>query len=70
MKVLVAHSDSLRPHYLWLPQAPLSMEFSRQECWSGLPFPPPGDPLSPGIKPVSPVLAGRFFTAEPPEKPT
>ena len=36
-------------------QAPLSMEFSRQEYWSGLPFPPPGDLPNPGIKPVSPA---------------
>ena len=46
-------------------QAPLSMGFPRQEHWSGLPFPPPGDLPSPGIKPeslVSPALAGRFFT--------
>ena len=44
-------------------QAPLSMEFSRQEYWSGLPF-PPGDLPKPGIKPaslLSPVLASRFF---------
>ena len=39
-------------------QAPLSMEFSRQEDWSGLPFPPPGDLPDPGIKPMSPALAG------------
>ena len=40
---------------LWIAacQAPLSMGFSRQEYWSGLPFPPPGDPPHPGIKPVS-----------------
>ena len=46
-------------------QAPLSMGFSRQEYWSGLPFPPSGDLPDPGIKPVSltsPVLAGGFFT--------
>ena len=46
-------------------QAPLSMGFSRQECWSGLPCPPPGDLPNPGIKPVSlssPALAGGFFT--------
>ena len=42
--------------------APLSMQFSRQEYWSGLPFPPPGDLPNPGIKPASPVLAGRYFT--------
>ena len=43
-------------------QAPLSMGFSRPEYWSGLPCPPPGDLPDPGIKPGSPVLAGRFFT--------
>ena len=46
-------------------QAPLSMGFPRQEYWSGLPFPPPGDLLDPGIKPtplMSPALAGGFFT--------
>ena len=46
-------------------QAPLSMEFSRQEYWSGLPFPSPGHLPNPGIKPVSlmsPALAGGFFT--------
>ena len=49
-------------------QAPLSMGFSEQEYWSGLPFPPPGDLPHPGIKPTSPALRGRFFTAEPPGK--
>ena len=46
-------------------QAPLSMGLSRQEYWSGLPFPSPGDLPNPGIKPLSllsPALAGRFFT--------
>ena len=43
-------------------QAPLSMGFSRQEYWSGLPFPSPGDLPNPGIEPESPALAGRFFT--------
>ena len=46
-------------------QAPLSMGFSRQEYWSGLPCPSPGDLPNPGIKPtslMSPALAGRFFT--------
>ena len=42
-------------------QAPLSTEFSRQGYWSGLPFPTQGDLPDPGIKPVSPVLAGGFF---------
>ena len=44
-------------------QAPLSMGFSRQEYWSALPFPSPGDHPNPGIKPMSPTLAGRFFTS-------
>ena len=46
-------------------QAPVSMGFSRQEYWSGLPCPPPGDLSDPGIKRgslMSPALAGRFFT--------
>ena len=46
----------------------LSMEFSRQEYWSGLPFPASGDLLSSGIEhasPVSPALAGGFFPTEP-----
>ena len=42
----------------------------RQEYWSGLPFPSPGDPPGPGVEPVSPALAGRFFTAELPGKST
>ena len=45
------------------------MGFSRQEYWSGLSFPSPGDLPYPGIEPMSPTLAGRFFTTEPPEKP-
>ena len=49
-------------------QAHPSMEFSRQEYWSGLPFPSPGDLPDPGIKPLSPALAGGFFTTEPPGK--
>ena len=45
------------------------MGFSRQEYWSGLPFPSPEDLLDPGIKPASPALEGGFFTAQPPDKP-
>ena len=41
--------------------APLSMGFSRQEYWSGLPFPPPGDLLSPEIKPTSPALSRQIL---------
>ena len=44
-------------------QAPLSMGLSRQEYWSGLPFPSPGDLPNLGIEPESPALAGRFFTS-------
>ena len=47
-------------------QAPLTMGFSRQEYWSGLPFPSPGDLPNPGIEPMYPALAGGFFTTEPP----
>ena len=42
-------------------QAPLSMGFSRQECWSGLPFPSPGDLPDPGVKPRSPALQADSF---------
>ena len=48
------------------------MEVSRQEYWSGLPFPSPGDLPHPGtelLSPVSPALASRFFTTEPPGRP-
>ena len=48
-------------------QDPLTMEFSRQEYWSGLLFPSPGDLPDPGIKPMSPPLAGGLFTTAPPE---
>ena len=50
-------------------QDPLSMGFSRQEYWSGLPCAPPEDLPDPGIEPISltsPALAGRFFTTVPP----
>ena len=50
-------------------QAPLSMVFPRQEHWSELPFPSPGDLPNPGINPAFPALAGGFFTTEPPGKP-
>ena len=53
-------------------QAPLSMGLSRQKCCSGLPFPPLGDLLKPGIEPATsafPALAGGFFTTDPPGKP-
>ena len=58
-------SDSLLPYGLAARQAPLSMGFSSQEYWSGLPFPPPGDFPDPRTEPLplmSSVLVGRFFT--------
>ena len=51
----------------WCPPGP-SVGFPRQEYWSRLLFPSPGYPPDPGIKPVSPALASRFFTSEPPGK--
>ena len=53
----------------WTSQAPLPMEFSRQEYWSGVPFPTPEDLSDPGMEPVSsasPALADRFSISEPP----
>ena len=50
-------------------QAPLSMGFSWQEYWSGLPFPPPEDLPDSGIEPMSPAFQEDSFTAEPPGKP-
>ena len=50
-------------------RAPLSMGFSRQEYWSGLPFPSPGDLPNPGIKPRSPALQADSLPIEPPGEP-
>ena len=50
-------------------QAPPSMEFSRQEYWSGLPFPSPGDLPNPGIEPRSPALWADTLPSEPPGNP-
>ena len=47
-------------------QAPLSMGLSRQEYWSGLPCPPPGDLPDPGMEPGSPALQADFLLSEPP----
>ena len=62
-------SDSVIP-WTVAYQAPLSMEFSRQEYWSGLPFPSPGDLPNPGIEPRSPALQADFLPSELPGKPT
>ena len=61
-------SDSFATPSTVASQAPLSMEFPRQECWSGLPFPTPGDLSDLAIEPESPVslaLVDRFFTTAP-----
>ena len=55
--------------YMAVYQAPLSLGFSRQERWSGLPFPSPGDLPKPEIKPRSPALQVDSLLAEPPGKP-
>ena len=68
-------SQSLSHVQLFVPpltvahQALLSMELSRQEYWSGLPFPPPGDLCAPGIEPGSPALQVDSSLSEPPGKP-
>ena len=66
-------SDSFATLWTTALQAPLSMWFPRQEYWSGLPFPSPGNMSNQGIELASPALAGGFFffffTTEPPGKP-
>jgi len=62
-------SDSFVTSWTIACQAPLFVDFSRQEYCSGLPILSPADLPDPGIKLVSPALAGRFFTAEPSGKP-
>ena len=59
-------SDYLRPPWTVAYQAPPSMEFSRQEDWSGLPFPSPVNLPNPGIKPGSPALRANALPTEPP----
>ena len=73
---MISHFSSVRLFAtLWTVahQAPLPMGFSRQESWSELPCPPPGDLPHPGMEPeslVSPALAGRFFTTASPGRPS
>ena len=62
-------ADSFAVPWTVARQGPLSIEFSRPEYWSGLPFLFAGDLPNPGIKAMSSELAGGFFTAEPPVKP-
>ena len=61
-------SDSATP-WTTAYQAPPSMEFSRQEYWSGLPFPSPGDLPDSGIEPGSPAVQADALSSEPPGKP-
>ena len=61
-------SDSFVTPWTVEHQTPLSMEFSRQEYWSGLPFPSPGDLPDPGIEPRSPALQADSLPTEPPGK--
>ena len=63
---LPVESDSMTP-WTVAHQAPLSMAFPRQEYWSGLPFPSPGDLSDPGIEPRSPVLQTDSLLPEPTE---
>ena len=65
MKVLVTRD----PHLTVACQASLSMGFSRQEYWNGLPFPSPGDHPDPGIKLGQPTLQADALPSEPPGKP-
>ena len=62
-------SDSFATPWTVVHQASLSMGFPRQEYWSNLPFPSPGNLPNPGSEPTSPALADGVFTTEPPGKP-
>ena len=62
-------SDSFATPWTAAHQTPLSVGFSRQEYWRGLPFPTPGDLPNPGIEPMSLALAGGLVIAEPTGKP-
>ena len=64
MKVLVSHVGIFATLWTEAFQAPLSMGFPRQEYWSGLPFPSPGDLPDPGIESGSPALEADALTSE------
>ena len=61
----LSHGQLFATPWTVVHQAPLSMGFSRQEYWSGLPFPSPGNLPDPGIKPRSPALQGDSSPSEP-----
>ena len=62
MRVSSVMSNSLQPYGLLPARLLYPWDFSRQEYWSGLPFPSPGDLPDPGIELASPTLLGKFFT--------
>ena len=66
---LLSHVQLCATPWTVARQAPVSMEFSRQEQWSVLPFPSPGDLPDPGIEPGSPAWQADFLASEPPGKP-
>ena len=70
MKVLISHVRLFVTSWIAVSQTPLSIGFSRQECWSGLPLPSPGDLPDPGIKPGSPALQVDSLPSESPGNPT
>ena len=65
MLCILSHIQLFATPWTVACQAPLSMEFSRQEYWSGLPFPSPGDLPDPGIEPGSPTLRADALPSEP-----
>ena len=70
VEVLVTQScQTPRPPWTVAHQAPLSMGFSRQESWSGLPFPSPGDLANPGVEPISSALQANYLPYKSPGKP-
>ena len=68
-RALQSHLTRFKTPWTVARQASLSVEFSRHEYWSGLPFPPPGDLPDPGIKPESPALQADSLLNEPQESP-
>ena len=70
MRVLIAQTcPTLATLWTIVHQASLSMEFSQQEYWTGLPFPAPGDVPNPGVGPGSPALQADSLPSKPPGKP-
>ena len=67
--MLLSHVQLVATPWTVAHQAPPSMEFSRQEYWSGLPFPSPGDLPDSGIEPRSPELQADALPSEPPGNP-